>query len=189
MVDSDGPREWDAETGQKSEPVHLVAGGRYYLEVVMAESDGPDHLAVRWRLPDGRLEEPIPVTRFEFLPRLEPNSGSRRRLPPRSPSRDSTSNWPRTKPAPRCALLVLDPPRHGQLSLSGSSRWWFDVLTNLVYTPDPDFNGPDAFTYQLVDQGGATSAPATIFLEVNYHQEQPPILTLPVTRLNILEDE
>jgi probable HAF family extracellular repeat protein len=187
VTDATGSREWEMSPGQRSTLIPLVAGGRYYLEVVMAESDGQDHLAVRWRLPDGRLEEPIPAARFEFLP-----DWNRIAVPEEAPTPIAIPGFDielaQNEAGAEVRYAVLDSPRHGQLSLGGSSRWWFDVLTNLVYTPDPDFNGTDSFTYQLTDEAGATSAPATIFLEVKPAND-PPILTLSVTRLNILEDE
>ncbi len=61
-------RQWDVQPGQKSAPIPLVAGQTYYLEALT--QDGvtadypPDHLAVRWQLPDGSFEEPISVERL-----------------------------------------------------------------------------------------------------------------------------
>lgn len=52
-------RDFSAEPNQQSAPVALVAGQRYYIEAVRKEGSGPDHLTVRWQLPDGSLEEPI----------------------------------------------------------------------------------------------------------------------------------
>lgn len=57
-------REWDAEPGQQSPPIRLEAGRRYYIEALMKEGSGGDHLSVRWRMPDGRMEEPIPASRL-----------------------------------------------------------------------------------------------------------------------------
>ena len=39
----------------------LEGGRRYYLEAVMQEGGGGDNLAVRWQLPGGTLEEPLPA--------------------------------------------------------------------------------------------------------------------------------
>lgn len=52
-------REWFKEPNQQSAPVVLAAGRRYYLEALMQQGQGGDNLAVRWQLPDGRLEEPL----------------------------------------------------------------------------------------------------------------------------------
>lgn len=56
------PRQWDFQSSQTSLPISLVAGRRYYLEVLMKESLSTDHLAVRMRMPDGFVEEPLPVS-------------------------------------------------------------------------------------------------------------------------------
>ena len=57
-------REWTKEPGQQSAPIRLEAGKRYYLEALMKEGGGGDSLSVRWRLPNGAIEEPIPASRF-----------------------------------------------------------------------------------------------------------------------------
>ncbi len=59
------PREWTREPNQQSAPVFLFAGQRYYIEALMKEGAGGDNLAVRWRLPSGTIEEPIPASRCE----------------------------------------------------------------------------------------------------------------------------
>ncbi|WP_139923578.1 PA14 domain-containing protein [Hymenobacter sp. DG01] len=58
------PREWNKYAGQKSAPVTLTAGRRYYVEALHKEQGGDDHLAVAWQLPDGTLEGPIPGSRL-----------------------------------------------------------------------------------------------------------------------------
>ena len=57
-------REWRKYPAQKSQPIPLVGGQRYYVEAFMAEAGGGDSLAVRWQLPDGTMEEPIPSSRL-----------------------------------------------------------------------------------------------------------------------------
>ncbi len=54
-----GIRQWDKFAKQKSAPVMLVRGGRYYIETLHKEYVGPDHLAVAWTLPGGKFEAPI----------------------------------------------------------------------------------------------------------------------------------
>ena len=58
-------REWTKEPNQASALVPLTAGKRYYIEALMKEGGGGDNLAVRWQLPDGTIEEPIPASRIE----------------------------------------------------------------------------------------------------------------------------
>ena len=52
-------REWNKFASQKSQPVRLEAGKRYYVEVLHKENTGKDHVAVGWQLPGGALERPI----------------------------------------------------------------------------------------------------------------------------------
>ena len=67
-------REWNKYPGQRSAPVSLVSGRKYYVEALMKEGYGRDHVAVGWQLPDGSFERPIPGIRvipFE-APRIPP---------------------------------------------------------------------------------------------------------------------
>lgn len=57
-------RQWDAAPEQKSAPVRLTAGQKYYVEALQKDGTGRDNLAVGWQLPDGTLERPIPGTRL-----------------------------------------------------------------------------------------------------------------------------
>ena len=58
-----GVRVWNVEANQQSSPVALEAGKIYYIEALMAEGSGEDNLAVKWQLPSGVQEEPIPASR------------------------------------------------------------------------------------------------------------------------------
>lgn len=55
------PREWTVSPTQQSALIPLVAGQRYYVDIHMKEGNGGDNLAVRWQLPDGTMEEPLPA--------------------------------------------------------------------------------------------------------------------------------
>lgn len=57
-------RQWDAAPEQKSAPVRLAAGQKYYVEALQKDGVGRDSLAVGWQLPDGTLERPIPGARL-----------------------------------------------------------------------------------------------------------------------------
>jgi hypothetical protein len=59
------PGQFDRFEDQVSGPIPLVAGERYYLSALMKEHVGGDNLSVRWQLPDGAIEEPIPAHSFE----------------------------------------------------------------------------------------------------------------------------
>ncbi len=67
------PYEWaksglPAPSKQQSDPVALVAGQYYYIEALMKENSGGDHLSVGWQLPNGTQERPIPVGRLFTSP-------------------------------------------------------------------------------------------------------------------------
>src|ERR1041384_7109574 len=57
-------REWTKEANQKSALIPLTVGQQYYIEALMKEGGGGDNLAVRWQLPSGTIEEPIPASRL-----------------------------------------------------------------------------------------------------------------------------
>jgi hypothetical protein len=45
------PRQWDKDPNQQSEPIDLVAGQMYYIEVVHKEGGSGDNMAVAWAGP------------------------------------------------------------------------------------------------------------------------------------------
>ncbi|HEY9250179.1 MAG TPA: PA14 domain-containing protein, partial [Rariglobus sp.] len=47
---------YDATVAQRSRPIRLEAGQRYYLEVLHKESTGTDHFSVAWRIPGGQRQ-------------------------------------------------------------------------------------------------------------------------------------
>ncbi len=55
-------RNWTKEPNQQGLPVNLQAGRRYYVEAIMQQGNGGDNLAVRWQLPNGTFEEPLPAS-------------------------------------------------------------------------------------------------------------------------------
>ena len=57
-------REWLKYPEQQSTSIMLEEGKRYYIKALMKEHEGGDNLAVRWRLPSGQIEEPIPNSRL-----------------------------------------------------------------------------------------------------------------------------
>lgn len=66
--------KWEDRPGQRSEPVMLEKGRRYYVEVLHKEKGGSDHVAVGWQLPDGTMERPIPGNRL--MPPDDPTTPS-----------------------------------------------------------------------------------------------------------------
>lgn len=52
-------RNWTANSSQRSGPVSLAAGRRYYIEAIHKEGGGGDHLSVGVQWPNGMLDRPI----------------------------------------------------------------------------------------------------------------------------------
>ncbi|MDX1384371.1 MAG: putative Ig domain-containing protein [Thermoanaerobaculia bacterium] len=68
------PGQYDLLPGQESAPIPLVAGERYYIEVLHKENSGSDHLSVAWEIPgspvaviDGTYLSPL-----DFAPVFDP---------------------------------------------------------------------------------------------------------------------
>ena len=57
-------RQWEKYSTQVSASISLVGGQRYYIEGLLKEGTGGDHMSVGWRLPGGALERPIPGSRL-----------------------------------------------------------------------------------------------------------------------------
>ena len=54
-----GFREWDKEPGQISKPIHLVAGGRYFIEALHKQDTKQDHVSVAFKVPGAKEFEII----------------------------------------------------------------------------------------------------------------------------------
>eukprot|EP00004_Rigifila_ramosa_P026124 TRINITY_DN7_c0_g1_i1.p1 TRINITY_DN7_c0_g1~~TRINITY_DN7_c0_g1_i1.p1 ORF type:complete len:568 (+),score=146.54 TRINITY_DN7_c0_g1_i1:930-2633(+) len=65
------------------------------------------------------------------------------------------------------SYAVLAPPQHGQLTTFVGSTGAF------VYTPDANYFGADAFTFQVTDDGGLSSLPATVTLAISNVNDAP----------------
>jgi len=55
------PRQWTKFPQQRSDLIFLEEGSYYYMSAYMKEGGGNDHVAVRWQLPDGSFQGPIPI--------------------------------------------------------------------------------------------------------------------------------
>ena len=56
--------EWSNHSSQKSSKISLIANKPYYIEGLQTDGTGGDHIIVRWQLPNGTMEEPIPQKRL-----------------------------------------------------------------------------------------------------------------------------
>ena len=52
-------RQWDKFAGQQSANITLLAGHRYYIEVLHKANSGNNNVSVAWTLPSGAIETPI----------------------------------------------------------------------------------------------------------------------------------
>jgi hypothetical protein len=66
--------KWPHSHEVESVPVTLEAGKRYYLEVRQKQGAGSTQMSVRWRLPDGVEERPIPACRIASLREDQPRA-------------------------------------------------------------------------------------------------------------------
>ncbi len=75
---SEASYEWGDAKVKSSSPVQLESGKRYFFEILTAEKNGDDYMALGWRLPDGRMERPIPGNRVSpWQPELVKDAGER----------------------------------------------------------------------------------------------------------------
>lgn len=79
---------------------------------------------------------------------------------------DTALEVPLARDAAQAAVAtfeIVTEPEHGTLTGTGAT---------LVYTPDADYNGPDALTFR-VSEGGLTSAPGTVSITVTPVNDAP----------------
>lgn len=70
--DYTNPEEWTRFPSQQSSSIPLLAGRWYYLEALVKEDGGDDHLSIGWQRPDGSLERPLSAVYFDDLPPAAP---------------------------------------------------------------------------------------------------------------------
>ncbi len=61
-------QEWTRAASQRSVPVNLVAGQRYYMQVLHKEGGGVDFVSIGVDLPDGTSQKPMDVSMVEPMP-------------------------------------------------------------------------------------------------------------------------
>lgn len=74
-------------------------------------------------------------------------------------------------------ITNLSQPSNGEVANNGDGT--------VIYTPDPDFNGSDSFTYTIEDESGESSG-ASVSITVEPIND-PPVVTSPVS-ISLLED-
>lgn len=86
-----GHREWNKFASQRSAPVTLTGGVRYYIEALHKQGVGTDNIAVGWQLSDGTMERPIPGRR---LSAFQPGSSTGPTVSVTTPTNGQTFSAP-----------------------------------------------------------------------------------------------
>lgn len=68
--------QWNKYGSQQSQPISLNANTQYYIEALVKEDVGNDHLQVGWSLPNGTSERPIPASYFSLPSEISTGSYS-----------------------------------------------------------------------------------------------------------------
>ncbi len=142
-------REWDKEDTQKSNPITLQAGQKYYIEALMKEGTGGDSLAVGWGGPtigegpvviDGKYLSPVLTSFAEVMQAArEPNPADGSIYP----DTWATVTWTAGFTAASHDVYFSDNLADVQAS-AADAFLGNQVLTNFV-TGFPGFPYPDGF--------------------------------------------
>lgn len=68
-----GQFQYNIKPAQQSTPISLVAGQKYYFEMLHSQGVGGEHCEVSWRLPDGTTENVISSNHLWVVP-VDPNT-------------------------------------------------------------------------------------------------------------------
>jgi len=154
-----GHEQWDKYASQESLPLSLVAGDTLYVEALMKEGGGLDHLSVAWEGPDvpfAILGEPdVRIWRASnAAPLASDDAGTTDvDLPV---TLDVLANDSDADGDP-LVVVSLGVPADGQVTDDGAGL--------LTYTPDTGWSGIDSFDYTVADGYGGL-ATATVEIEV-----------------------
>ncbi len=156
-----GEKNWDAKSSQKSALISLVAGQTYYIEALMKEGGGGDHLAVAWQVEDG-VREVIGASTFNqnFYPKAVADSAI---------TNEDT--------AVTINVLTNDSDDNGDALTVGNVTQGTNGTvttdgTTVTYTPTTNFNGVDNFTYTVGDGNGGETV-ANVSITVNAVNDAP----------------
>jgi hypothetical protein len=113
-------RQYTKYPAQKSVAIALIAGKKYYIEALQKESIAGDNLSVRWQLPNGTIEMPIPCTRLLAFNPVKPTLAVERSF---SFPADSVANDPlQVYPNPATSVINVKLASHvkdgGEITLT-----------------------------------------------------------------------
>ncbi|NDK55610.1 PA14 domain-containing protein [Pontibacter fetidus] len=112
-----GAREWTRFASQQSVKITLEAGKRYYIEAVMLEIWGGDHLAVGWQLPNGTMERPIAGNRLSPVGSAAPTPSTPTATPPATTGKITRKYWARVLGEGVSAVPTTNPTTTTELTL------------------------------------------------------------------------
>lgn len=158
-------RQWSKYESQQSAPISLVAGQQYYIEALMKESSGGDHLVVAWSGPGA--SGPAVIESQHLTVFQEGNHTPVATGDTFSVDEDSASvslDLLANDINPFGSALQIDSftqPAGGNVTVGADGK--------LLYTPDSNFFGSDHFNYTVMNELGL-SATATVELDVTQTQ-------------------
>ncbi|MBL9126433.1 MAG: DUF3466 family protein, partial [Verrucomicrobiales bacterium] len=179
-------RNWTQFASQRSAAIRLEAGRRYYLEANMVEADGLDNLSVRWDLPGGAVEAPIPASRFDAGDHFGPWNVAEDE-PTKLYLTATDFEVLQAEASATLDFTIVEGPQHGTLDPPTGGRWTNPLQNPILYTPSLDYNGPDSFTFTVRDQAGLVSPPSRVRINVIGANDLPDIS--PIADLTIIEGE
>ncbi len=139
-------QEWDKAAAQQSAPVALVAGRKYFVEVLHKEATGADHISVAWDWGGGTN-----LIGSEYL--SEPGS----QTPPVSRADAYLTEKNQELAVAAAGVLLNDVDAEDDAMtvymVSNAVSGLVDLNQNgaFSYTPEQGFSGSDHFTYKAFD--------------------------------------
>jgi uncharacterized repeat protein (TIGR03806 family) len=157
-------RQWTKESNQKSAPVNLEAGRRYYVEAIMQQGTGGDNLAVRWQLPDGSFETPMTALGAGGT-RLVPCNGVN--SPPGIFTQPANTSVPEQLNATFSLLVTNQAAVTYQWLLNGTNLAGATAAKSILTVSNVNAAINNGQVYRCVaanTSGSVTSAPATLIV-------------------------
>jgi hypothetical protein len=138
-----GYNEWEKQfagaTPQKSAPIPLVANQFYYIEALMKEHDGGDHIKVQWQIPGASTpESPIPSSRLFLAPPIDALPSSYSMYEPFTSIKKATMGWKRE--AGVGTLYLESEGTKGMTVQNGTATFPRSLFFGGQYPNDPNNN-------------------------------------------------
>jgi hypothetical protein len=156
-------REWNKYSSQKSAPITLVAGQKYYIEALQKESGGGDNIAVGWARPGQSTSAPFEIVPGEALSPWTENGASI----PSVGSPWSGTDQRQTPASPKVAAT----PGHAGIMPNGVS-----VPSDFPFITITTNSNPDS-GFIFIDNRGGNGTPYNVIFDNNgspiWYQKMP----------------